>query len=124
MVNKECYETWKWFLSTIETDLRLQNHKQKGLIKALNENFKESAKRFCVKHLHCNMKTAGFTGNAVKESLWKMATSTTITQFEGHMVNLEKIKERDPDGWCRAYFGCFPQCDMFLRDLQCMHTSC
>ena len=71
VVKQEAFETWDWFLSTIETDLDLQDHsnltfisdKQKGLIKAMGKNFPEADHRFCVRHLHGNMKSAGHTGN-------------------------------------------------------------
>lgn len=67
VVRSEIYETCSWFLSTIETDLQLNDHqqwtfisdKQKGLIKAFQEHFPGSKNRFCVRHLHGNMKTAG-----------------------------------------------------------------
>lgn len=67
VVKSETYESWNWFLRTMETNLQLQDHEswtfmsdtQKGLIKAFNENFNESVNRFCVRHLHGNMKTAG-----------------------------------------------------------------
>ncbi|KAL0289401.1 UNVERIFIED_CONTAM: hypothetical protein Scaly_2703400 [Sesamum calycinum] len=38
--------------------------------------------RFCVRHLHGNMKRAGFTGLAYKKALWMAARATTTTEFD------------------------------------------
>ena len=101
IVKNECYATWTWFLSCLEIDLGMENHnewtwvsdKHKGLCKAFDDHFAASDNRFCVRHLHGNMKVAGFTGSATKEALWKMATATTDESkiYAIYLVSLDYI---------------------------------
>ncbi|KAL0374433.1 UNVERIFIED_CONTAM: hypothetical protein Sradi_3359000 [Sesamum radiatum] len=47
---------------------------------------------FCVRHLHNNMKTAGFRGLAYKNALWKAARASTVGEFK---LRMEEIKALD-----------------------------
>ncbi|KAK2663457.1 hypothetical protein Ddye_002031 [Dipteronia dyeriana] len=59
IVEKECYMTWFWFLSLLKDDLKLDEDfritfmtdKQKGLVEAIGEIWKNSEHRNCVRHL-------------------------------------------------------------------------
>ena len=42
---------------------------KKGLVQAFEEVFPASDHRFCVRHLHSNLKNAGFRGLAFKNCL-------------------------------------------------------
>ncbi|KAL0368060.1 UNVERIFIED_CONTAM: hypothetical protein Scaly_1024900 [Sesamum calycinum] len=66
VVGKECRKTWEWFLILLKHDLNIvRQHeytfmydKQKGLIQAFEEVFPGCDHRFCVRHLHNNLKHA------------------------------------------------------------------
>ena len=131
VVEVESKATWKWFLETLKQDLNIQNtypwtimtDKQKGLIPAVQEVFPDSEHRFCVRHLYQNF-SGNFKGENLKNQLWACARSTTVTQFN---TNMEKMKTLDskahawleqmpPNTWVKAYFSCFPKCDILLNN--------
>ena len=95
-----------------------------GLLKALEKNFRTADKRHCVRHLHGNMKRAGFTGTSIKEALWNMACASTVEQFAEKRKEMEAISvnavkwldERDPRTWSRAFFNPLSKCDMLLNN--------
>ncbi|KAK4383492.1 hypothetical protein Sango_2769200 [Sesamum angolense] len=64
--------------------------KQKGLIPAFESVFPGSDKRYCVRHLHGNMKTAGFKGLAYKSALWNVARATTESEFKKFSCSCRK----------------------------------
>ncbi|KAL0346562.1 UNVERIFIED_CONTAM: hypothetical protein Scaly_1672200 [Sesamum calycinum] len=47
--------------------------------------------RFCVRHLHGNMKTAGFKGLGYKKALWFAAKTTTVSQFQKAMQDIADL---------------------------------
>ncbi|KAK4407317.1 Eukaryotic translation initiation factor 3 subunit I [Sesamum angolense] len=86
VVSGETREAWQWFLELLKDDLHVVrddvytfiSDKQKGLILAFEYVFPGADNRFCVRHLHGNMKTAGFRGLALKKGLWNAAKATTL----------------------------------------------
>ncbi|XP_019161841.1 PREDICTED: uncharacterized protein LOC109158380 [Ipomoea nil] len=72
IVEGETKQSWCWFLEFLKTDLSIGDHneeeftfisdKQKGLLEAFEDKLPRSEHRFCVRHLHGNMKVAGFQG--------------------------------------------------------------
>ncbi|KAL0451711.1 UNVERIFIED_CONTAM: hypothetical protein Slati_1149200 [Sesamum latifolium] len=99
--------------------------KQKGLIPAFESIFPCCDNRFCVRHLHGNMKRAGFKGVAHKKLLWKAAMSTTLADFEQSMKELgtvdknalEWLSDKSPVHWSRSHFNPYPKCDILLNNL-------
>ncbi|XP_073119623.1 uncharacterized protein [Henckelia pumila] len=69
-------------------------HKQKGLIPAFESLFPDAKNRFCVRHLHNNMKNDGFRGIALKNALWAAAKATTVADFCQKMEELKVIDEK------------------------------
>ncbi|KAK4383291.1 hypothetical protein Sango_2791000 [Sesamum angolense] len=98
-VGGETRETWEWYLYLIKHDLHIENahewtfmsDKQKGLVPAFETVFPTSDNRFCVRHLHGNMKRAGFKGLAHKKALWKAASATTMGEFNARMREFAKL---------------------------------
>ncbi|XP_031120889.1 uncharacterized protein LOC116024127 [Ipomoea triloba] len=70
IVEGENKQSWCWFLEFLKRDLLIGEHneeeftfrsdKQKGLLPAFEDTLPRSEHRFCVRHLHGNMKLAGF----------------------------------------------------------------
>jgi hypothetical protein len=44
--------------------------------------------RFCVRHLHADLKLRGYTGKAFKDEVWGTAQATNIHTFNYHMQRI------------------------------------
>lgn len=61
-------DSWIWFLQLLDNDIGFEDQhawtfmsdKQKGLILSFEHLFPNIENRFCVRHLHSNMKHDGF----------------------------------------------------------------
>ncbi|KAK4401417.1 hypothetical protein Sango_0882400 [Sesamum angolense] len=140
IVSGETREAWEWFLGLLKSDLNMVREdaytfisdKQKGLIPAFESVFPGSDKRYCVRHLHGNMKTAGFKGLAYKSALWNVARATTESEFKVRMEEMIKLNEmvvdwlsdKPPVHWSRAFFNTFPKCDILLNNVCESFNSC
>ncbi|KAL0414385.1 UNVERIFIED_CONTAM: hypothetical protein Sradi_1640200 [Sesamum radiatum] len=77
VVMSETKHNWEWFLTLLKEDLNIVrddaytfiSDKQKGLLPAFEKVLPGVENRFCVRHLHGNMKTAGFKGLGYKKAL-------------------------------------------------------
>ncbi|KAL0360355.1 UNVERIFIED_CONTAM: hypothetical protein Sradi_3720000 [Sesamum radiatum] len=134
VVGRESRESWEWFLMLLRTDLGIErdyeytfmSDKQKGLIPAFESIFPCCDNRFCVRHLHGNMKRAGFKGVAHKKLFWKAAMSTTLADFEKSMKELgtvdknalEWLSDKSPVHLSRSHFNPYPKCDILLNNLR------
>ncbi|KAL0326747.1 UNVERIFIED_CONTAM: hypothetical protein Sangu_1752700 [Sesamum angustifolium] len=86
VVMSENKDNWEWFLTLLKEDLNIVrddaytfiSDKQKGLLPAFDKVLPGVENRFCVRHLHGNMKTAGFKGLGYKKALWFAAKTTTL----------------------------------------------
>ncbi|KAL0395601.1 UNVERIFIED_CONTAM: hypothetical protein Scaly_0008500 [Sesamum calycinum] len=123
VVSGETRESWEWFLELLKGDLNVVrddtytfiSDKQKGLIPAFESVFPGATNRFCVRHLHNNMKTAGFRGLAFKKTLWNVARATTLHEFNlrmeemGHLdpKAVDWLSDKPPEHWSRSHFN-FP----------------
>ncbi|KAM0055995.1 putative transposase, mutator type, MULE transposase domain-containing protein [Helianthus debilis subsp. tardiflorus] len=89
LVESENTSTWTWFLKCLGEDLDLEvnsnftfiSDRQKGIIPALKKVYPMAEHRFCLRHIHENMK-ARWKGDLYKNLLWECASSTTIPEFE------------------------------------------
>ncbi|KAL0314995.1 UNVERIFIED_CONTAM: hypothetical protein Scaly_2556800 [Sesamum calycinum] len=140
IVSGETREAWEWFLGLLKSDLNIVREdaytfisdKQKGLIPAFESVFPGSDKRYCVRHLHGNMKTTGFKGLAYKSALWNAARATTESEFKVRMEEMIKLNERvvdwlsdkPPVHWSRAFFNTFSKCDILLNNVCESFNSC
>ncbi|KAL0292259.1 UNVERIFIED_CONTAM: hypothetical protein Sradi_6996700 [Sesamum radiatum] len=99
VVGGETRETWEWFLTHLRNDLNIHSDsdytfmsdKQKGFILAFETVFPTAENRFCVRHLHANMKRVGFKGLSYKKALWKAARATAVTEFEARRKEMQMI---------------------------------
>ncbi|XP_031120429.1 uncharacterized protein LOC116023567 [Ipomoea triloba] len=135
VVEGERRESWTWFLRHLKKDLSITpqdeleltfiSDKQKGLLPAFEEVLPAVTHRFCVRHLHGNMKVAGFTGKAVKDGLWEAARATTVNSFTAAMKNLKEIDSRaydwlmdkHPSEWSKSHFNTNAHCDMLVNNI-------
>ncbi|KAL0456463.1 UNVERIFIED_CONTAM: hypothetical protein Slati_0985500 [Sesamum latifolium] len=102
LMSGETRESWEWFLELLKGDLNVVrddaytfiSDKQKGLVPAFESVFPGATNRFCVRHLHNNMKTAGFRGLAFQKALWNAARATTLPEFNIRMEEMGVLIQR------------------------------
>ncbi|XP_019199102.1 PREDICTED: uncharacterized protein LOC109192856 [Ipomoea nil] len=135
IVEGEKKESWTWFLQLLKTDLEITrgvedeycfiSDKQKGLIPAFESELPGVENRFCVRHLHANMKVAGFQGKALKDCLWACARATTLNAFNVELSKLRGLDEdayqwlgdKSPTEWSRSHFSTQSHCDMLVNNI-------
>ncbi|CAI9269138.1 unnamed protein product [Lactuca saligna] len=132
VVEAENFNSWTWFLINLGDDLGLYansnftfiSDRQKGLLPALEKLFPAAEHRYCLRHLHENMKRK-WRGKEFKDCLWKCATCTTIPQFNSAMEELKKLNSETydwlnsipPKHWSRSHFLGRAHCDALLNNM-------
>ncbi|KAH6815949.1 hypothetical protein C2S51_020769, partial [Perilla frutescens var. frutescens] len=140
IVKSETRENWEWFLALLKEDLMIErtdmytfmSDKQKGLIPAFESMFPGAEHRFCVRHLHGNMKMAGFKGNAFKNALWTAARASTIPAFSKAMQDIRKLDpgcvewlyDKPPSQWSRSHFKEDLKCDILTNNMCESFNNC
>ncbi|XP_021991468.1 uncharacterized protein LOC110888244 [Helianthus annuus] len=125
-------DSWTWFLECLKDDLALQNNsrftfisdRQKGLIPALEKVFPAAEHRFCLRHIHQNMKLK-WRCKGFKDCLWACATARTVPEFREKMEELKKFNEEaynwlaqiPPKHWSRSHFTGWAQSDVLLNNM-------
>ncbi|CAI9284676.1 unnamed protein product [Lactuca saligna] len=130
VVEEENFNSWTWFLTNLGDDLGLYaksnftfiSDRQKGLLPALEKLFPAAEHRYCLRHLHENMKRK-WRGKEFKDCLWKCATCTTIPQFNSAMEELKKLNSEAydwlnsiPSKHCCVLLG-RAHCDALLNNM-------
>lgn len=134
VVEGENKDSWFWFLEFLKKDLVLglneadysfMYDKQKGLIPAFEKALPMVSHRYCVRHLHGNMKVAGFGGLPIKDALWKAARATTVPTFSAALAELRSLDnnafqwlaDKHPAEWSRSHFSKTAKCDMLVNNI-------
>lgn len=79
---------------------------------AIDSVYPNAEHRFCLRHIHENLKTVFKEGDTYKEMLWKCATRLTVPEFENAMAEMKDMSRRvhdwlrniPPKHWARAHF--------------------
>ncbi|XP_062093428.1 uncharacterized protein LOC133799427 [Humulus lupulus] len=132
IVEKETFDTWKWFLGLLKDDLNVDEpnlytlirYRQKGLENAEHELWVGWETRFCVRHMHSNFKK-DHPGLLLKQLLWAAARATTVAKFQKRMQDLKDVSEgaynwlakKSLTEWSRSHFQVKAKCDMLLNNL-------
>ncbi|KAJ9560388.1 hypothetical protein OSB04_005548 [Centaurea solstitialis] len=119
IVEAETKNSWTWFLELLGDDLDLTirsnftfiSDRKKGIILAIAKVFPSAEHRFCVRHIHDNMKVFG-RGKDLKDQVWICAAAATVPEFEQAMKTLksmssqayEWLKQIPLHHWSRAHF--------------------
>jgi len=102
-----------------------------GLIPSFDTVIPMVDHRICVRHLYANFRDNGFRGVALKELLWKAASSYTEVGFRIHMEEIKRINpdafdyldKVDPSGWSRAWFNESPKYDLLVNNIsECFNS--
>ncbi|KAI3678919.1 hypothetical protein L6452_38223 [Arctium lappa] len=132
IVEAETTSSWTWFLECLGDDLDMYpnfnftfiSDRQKGIILAISKVFPCADHRYCLRHIHENMKQA-WKGRVYKEHLWKCATSSTLPEFQQAMNNLrafnvsayEWLNKIPPHHWSRSHFTGRCHSDVLLNNM-------
>nr|KAJ0225055.1 hypothetical protein LSAT_V11C100025760 [Lactuca sativa] len=132
IVEIENCESWKWFLECLGDDLDLHamsnftfvSDRQKGLLQVVSQLFPCAGHRFCLRHIHENMKKQWRT-KEYKDHLWDCATATTVLEFNHfmHQFSLydksayEWLKSIPPQHLAKSHFTGRATIDMLLNNL-------
>jgi hypothetical protein len=81
--------------------------------------------RFCVRHLHANLKLKGYTGKAFKDEVWGAARATNIHTFNYHMQRIlamdkgahKYLCDVPKSSWSRHAFSCHTKSELLLNNL-------
>nr|XP_016469020.1 PREDICTED: uncharacterized protein LOC107791451 [Nicotiana tabacum] len=133
IVEKECNDTWQWFLNYLMIDIEIEEQclwtfmsdKQKGLLEAFEKVLPNVSHRFCARHLHNNFKKAGFSGHTLKDAFWEAARATTVEAFNVCMLKIleldkeahEWLSTKLPNEWSRSHFSPLSKCDVSLNNV-------
>ncbi|XP_071729275.1 uncharacterized protein [Rutidosis leptorrhynchoides] len=132
IVEKETYNSWLWFSNNLGEDLDLNERsnftfisdRQKGLLPAIERLYPFAKHRYCLRHIHENMKK-NYSGVAYKQMLWKCATTTTVPHFKQEMQKLKDFSEGchkfladiQPHHWARSHFSGKTMTDVLLNNM-------
>ncbi|CAI9264928.1 unnamed protein product [Lactuca saligna] len=118
IVETENKSSWVWFLQCLGEDLDLGSNsnftfiidRQKGLIPAIAQLFPCAEHRYCLRHIHQNMRVK-WKLKEYKDHLWRCATATTVPEFEHCMKEFsnydkeacEWLRKIPPKHWARSH---------------------
>ncbi|GKA23420.1 mutator type transposase [Tanacetum coccineum] len=124
--------SWTWFLECLGDDLGMTkesnftfiNDRQKGLAIAMANVFPCAEHRYCLRHIHENMKKQ-WNGQAYKELLWRCAAATTVPYFDRAMEELKEFNKEafewlakiPAHSWSRSHFSGRAKSDILLNNL-------
>ncbi|XP_035830202.1 uncharacterized protein LOC110875400 [Helianthus annuus] len=132
LVEAETYESWSWFLDSLQNDLDLTcnsnftfiSDRQNGVIPAMKRVFPNAEHRYCLRHIHENIKKQ-WCGDVFKNLLWKAASVTTLAYFNNAMQDIRDkdptlhdwLLQMPPQTWSRSHFTSSAQCDILLNNI-------
>ncbi|GJX20452.1 chloroplast stem-loop binding protein of 41 kDa b, chloroplastic [Tanacetum coccineum] len=101
LVEAESKSSWCWFLQCLGDDIDLHpisnftfiSDRQKGIIPTIKTVFPSVEHRYCLRHIHENMKQ-GWCEHAYKDLLWRSASATSVKEFEKCMLKLKKMNPK------------------------------
>ncbi|XP_014491068.1 uncharacterized protein LOC106753729 [Vigna radiata var. radiata] len=101
IVEVENKDSWTWFLELLIEDLggvevgnacTFMSDQQKGLLPAIEQLLPKAEHRFCMRHMYANFRKK-FSGQKLKNLMWKAAASTYPQVWEKEMLNMKEVNE-------------------------------
>ncbi|GKA36515.1 hypothetical protein Tco_0723006 [Tanacetum coccineum] len=78
----------------VEAKSKSSCDRQNGIISAIKTVFRSVEHRYCLRHIHENMKQ-GWCGQAYKDLLWRTASTTSVKEFEKCMLEIKKMNPKE-----------------------------
>ncbi|GJT65080.1 heat stress transcription factor B-4-like protein [Tanacetum coccineum] len=132
LVEAESKSSWCWFLRCLGDDIDLHpnsnftfiSDRQKGIIPAIKTVYPSAEHRYCLRHIHENMKQ-GWCGQAYKDLLWRAASATNVKDFEKCMLELKTMNPKahewlnkiPAEHWARSHFSGRAKSDLLLNNI-------
>ncbi|GJU91781.1 heat stress transcription factor B-4-like protein [Tanacetum coccineum] len=132
LVEAESKSSWCWFLQCLGDDIDLHpnsnftfiSDRQKGIIPAIKIVYPSAEHRYCLRHIHENMKQ-GWCGQAYKDLLWRAASATNVKDFEKCMLELKTMNPKahewlnkiPAEHWARSHFSGRAKSDLLLNNI-------
>ncbi|KAJ0238436.1 MULE transposase domain-containing protein [Hirschfeldia incana] len=132
IVQVEDADNWKWFIQRLKSDLDLKNgdgftlisDKQKGLIKAVEEELPHIEHRMCARHIYGNIKKLHPNKPKLKKKFWAVANSFNEGDYKAALKELkafdsqiyDDLMVRDPKTCTRAFFSTTSSCEDGLNN--------
>ncbi|GJU62560.1 heat stress transcription factor B-4-like protein [Tanacetum coccineum] len=132
LVEAESKSSWCWFLQCLGDDIDLHpnsnftfiSDRQKGIIPAIKTVYPSAEHRYCLRHIHENMKQ-GWCGQAYKDLLWRAASATNVRDFEKCMLELKTMNPKahewlnkiPAEHWARSHFSGRAKSDLLLNNI-------
>jgi hypothetical protein len=96
------------------------------LIQALEDVMPGLEHRYCVKHLHANLKGKDFKGTKFKDALWCAARAPNEIQFKYYLEVIRGMDHKaynylekvDPKKWSRHAFRTSSSSDILLNNIE------
>nr|GEZ72871.1 hypothetical protein [Tanacetum cinerariifolium] len=120
-VEKETTCSWTWFLECFSDDIGMNKEsnftfssdRQKGLAIAMANVFPFAEHRYCLRHIHENIKKQR-NGQVYKELLWRCVAATTVPYFDRAMEELKEFNKEafewlakiPAHSYSRSHFSC------------------
>nr|KAJ0207297.1 hypothetical protein LSAT_V11C500268620 [Lactuca sativa] len=139
VVEAETLNSWTWFLTHLGDDLGLASNsnftfisdRKKGLSSAIADLFPCAEHRYCVRHIHENMRSR-WRGDKFKELLWNCSTTYTVQGFEKEMEKVRKLnqecyewlKQIPPQHSARSHFTGRAHSDIVINNIcECFNSK-
>ncbi|XP_013713395.2 uncharacterized protein LOC106417082 [Brassica napus] len=139
IVQVEDADNWKWFIQRVKSDLDLKNgegftlisDKQKGLIKAVEEEFPHIKHRTCTRHIYGNIKKLHPNKPKFKHLFWAVANSFNEGDYKAALKELkafdsqiyDDLMVRDPTSCTHAFFSTTSSCEDGLNNFSESYNS-
>ncbi|WVZ24109.1 hypothetical protein V8G54_002653 [Vigna mungo] len=133
VVENECKETWRWFLSLLLDDIGgtecqrwvFISDQQKGLMTVFDEMMDGVEHRLCLRHLYNNFKKRFGGGVLIRDLMMGAAKATYEKEWEKKMGELKAINNDaynwligiPTKTWCKHAFSTYCRCDVLINNL-------
>ncbi|GJY92976.1 heat stress transcription factor B-4-like protein [Tanacetum coccineum] len=132
LVEAETKSSWCWFLQCLGDDIDLHpnsnftfiSDRQKGIIPAIKTVYPSAKHRYCLRHIHENMKQR-WCGQAYKDLLWRVASATNVRDFKKCMLELKTMNPKahewlnkiPTEHWARSHFSGRAKSNLLLNNI-------
>ncbi|WVY98944.1 hypothetical protein V8G54_031095 [Vigna mungo] len=125
IVEVENKDSWTWFLELLIENLggaevgnacTFMSDQLKGLLPAIEQLLPKAEHRFCMQHKYANFRKK-FSGQKLKNLMWKAAASTYPQAWEKEMLNMKEVNEE-----AYKYLIVIPPRKWLLTGIPCCHA--
>ncbi|XP_047178286.1 uncharacterized protein LOC124845263 [Vigna umbellata] len=133
VVENECKDTWRWFLTLLLDDIEgidcqrwiFISDQQKGLMTTFYDILNGVEHRLCLRHLYNNYKKKFGGGLLIRDLMMRAAKETYIQEWGKKIGELKNVNHDAYNwlmtirtkSWCKHAFSAYPRCDVLINNL-------